>query len=72
LIDDSEAQSSRIKATLESWATAWSAPNRGVEGLRLARMSKPDLMLLDVVMDDIDGFAVCRWLKMDAETRDIR
>ena len=28
-------------------------------------------MLLDVVMADIDGFAVCRWLKMNAETRDI-
>ena len=28
-------------------------------------------MLLDVVMPDIDGFAVCRWLKMNAETRDI-
>jgi len=28
-------------------------------------------VLLDVVMADIDGFAVCRWLKMNAETRDI-
>jgi diguanylate cyclase (GGDEF)-like protein len=28
-------------------------------------------VLLDVVMADIDGFAVCRWLKMNAETREI-
>jgi diguanylate cyclase (GGDEF)-like protein len=31
----------------------------------------PDLVLLDVVMPDIDGFAVCRWLKMNAATRHI-
>jgi diguanylate cyclase (GGDEF)-like protein len=27
--------------------------------------------LLDVVMPDIDGFAVCRWLKVNAETREV-
>jgi diguanylate cyclase (GGDEF)-like protein len=43
----------------------------GIEGLRLARTELPDLVILDVVMADVDGFAVCRWLKMCAETRDI-
>jgi diguanylate cyclase (GGDEF)-like protein len=71
LIDDSEAQSSRIKASLEKLGYAVECAKSGIEGLRLARASRPDLMLLDVVMEDIDGFAVCRWLKMNAETRDI-
>jgi two-component system cell cycle response regulator len=31
----------------------------------------PDLILLDVVMEDIDGFAVCRWLKVNSDTRDV-
>ncbi|HHO69654.1 MAG TPA: EAL domain-containing protein, partial [Gammaproteobacteria bacterium] len=32
----------------------------GAEGLELAARHKPDLVLLDAVMDDMDGFAVCR------------
>jgi diguanylate cyclase (GGDEF)-like protein len=71
LIDDSELQSSQIKESLEGLGYAVRLASSGVEGLRLAREKAPDLVLLDVVMADIDGFAVCRWLKMSAETRDI-
>jgi len=71
LIDDSEAQSSKIKDTLERLGYSVTVASSGVEGLQVARTSSPDLVLLDVVMADIDGFAVCRWLKMNAETRDI-
>src|SRR6187549_1990785 len=71
LIDDSEAQSNKIKEALERLGYRVTVAFSGVEGLRLARKISPDLVLLDVVMPDIDGFAVCRWLKMNAETRDI-
>jgi len=71
LIDDSEAQSSEITQTLERLGYAVRRASSGTEGLRLAREQIPDLVLLDVVMADIDGFAVCRWLKMNAETREI-
>ncbi len=71
LIDDSEAQSQQIKLALERLGYAVECAHSGVEGLKLARAKRPDLVLLDVVMADIDGFAVCRWLKVNAETRDI-
>ncbi|MFZ5891806.1 MAG: diguanylate cyclase [Myxococcota bacterium] len=71
LIDDSEAQSGQIKAALERLGYSVECANSGVEGLRLARTIQPDLVLLDVVMNDIDGFAVCRWLKMNSDTREI-
>jgi two-component system, cell cycle response regulator len=71
LIDDSEAQSNKIREALERLGYQVTVASSGVEGLRLARQTSPDLVLLDVVMPDIDGFAVCRWLKMNAETRDI-
>lgn len=35
----------------------------GMDGLRLVREEKPDLVLLDVVMPDISGFEVCRILR---------
>ncbi|HET9956344.1 MAG TPA: diguanylate cyclase [Polyangiaceae bacterium] len=71
LIDDSEAQGNHIRSSLEHLGYSVEWARSGVEGLRLARTEKPDLVLLDVVMADIDGFAVCRWLKMHADTRDI-
>ena len=71
LIDDSESQSNQIAGSLERLGYSVRRAASGAEGLRLAREKTPDLVLLDVVMEDIDGFAVCRWLKVNAETRDI-
>jgi DNA-binding response OmpR family regulator len=43
-----------------------SSAANGHEGLRLARELKPDLVLLDVVMPDLNGREVCRHIKEDA------
>jgi diguanylate cyclase (GGDEF)-like protein len=40
----------------------------GEEGLVLAREHQPDVILLDVVMPDVDGYEVLRRLKEDAST----
>ncbi|HEX5755386.1 MAG TPA: hybrid sensor histidine kinase/response regulator [Arenimonas sp.] len=41
------------------------AATRGSEALRLVESERPDLILLDVVMPEMDGFAVCRQLRAD-------
>ncbi len=43
----------------------------GEQGLRQARRDPPDLVLLDVMMPDIDGFQICRRLKSDPKTRSV-
>jgi DNA-binding response OmpR family regulator len=43
----------------------------GREGVDLARSERPDLVLLDVMMPDVDGWTVARELAADEETRDI-
>lgn len=40
----------------------------GLVGLRLAAEQHPDLILLDVMMPELDGFAVCQRLKQDERT----
>ena len=43
----------------------------GEEGLEKARQERPDLILLDVVMPKMDGFAMLRELKADPRLQDI-
>jgi len=43
----------------------------GVEGVRIARAERPDLILLDVSMPNMDGFEACRALRAAPETKDI-
>jgi DNA-binding response OmpR family regulator len=43
----------------------------GQEALARVRQSKPDLILLDIMMPGMDGYEVCRRLKSDSETADI-
>jgi len=47
------------------------AATEGNKALEIARQQQPDLILLDVVMPELDGFEVCRRLKSDELTRDI-
>lgn len=44
----------------------------GFTGGLLASQHKPDLVLLDLTMPGMDGVEVCRLLKSQAQTRDIR
>jgi len=43
----------------------------GKEGLAKVESEKPDLVLLDVMMPDKDGFEVCRQIKQDGRTKAI-
>lgn len=45
--------------------------NSGAKALSIARSSKPDLILLDVMMPEMSGYEVCTELKSDGETSDI-
>jgi len=43
----------------------------GAEGLEMVRHEQPDLILLDLMMPDVDGFAVLEDLKADDKLRDV-
>lgn len=43
----------------------------GVKALELVHSIKPDIILLDIVMPDMDGYEVCRRLKSDSRVADI-
>tara|TARA_B110000285_G_C14946014_1_gene524354 strand:+ start:119 stop:796 length:678 start_codon:yes stop_codon:yes gene_type:complete len=43
----------------------------GLAGIKLAKLHKPDLILLDVMMPEMDGIEVCEHLKSEEVTKDI-
>lgn len=45
--------------------------SNGQAALDAIAEEKPDLILLDIMLPEIDGFEVCRRVKADAATRDI-
>ena len=47
------------------------AARNGPQGLNLAREHDPDVILLDILMPQMDGFEVCRQLKADERLQEI-
>lgn len=47
-----------------------SAPD-GIQGIRAAIDEKPDLILLDILMPQMDGYETCERLKKEPQTKDI-
>ncbi|HPI94241.1 MAG TPA: diguanylate cyclase [Deltaproteobacteria bacterium] len=43
----------------------------GLEGLKTAASYSPDIILLDIIMADMDGYEVCRKLKSNSGTKNI-
>lgn len=43
----------------------------GLSGLKIAKQKKPDVILLDIMMPDLDGYEVCKKIKQDEELKEI-
>jgi DNA-binding NtrC family response regulator len=65
-VDDVAANLNVLRLPLEKAGYHFLASPNGEVALKVARHSHPDLILLDVVMPDMDGYEVCRRLKADA------
>jgi DNA-binding response OmpR family regulator len=63
LVDDDPDILDAISMILESQGYKVVTARDGVEGLASLRAEKPDLMILDLLMPKMDGFAVCKELQ---------
>src|SRR3954454_8572260 len=70
VVDDNEAHNYALSKSLQAAGATVLSAHSGTETLELAR-KKPNVILLDVNLPDLNGFEVCKRLKADPETRDI-
>ncbi len=71
LVEDSRAQREHLAEVLRKRGFAVSTASGGLDALKQIRSDPPDVVLLDVVLDDIDGYSVCRWVRLGERTRDV-
>lgn len=71
VVDDQPINVQLLKRKLEREGIRVSAAYNGLEALDLVKKDKPDLILLDVMMPDMDGIEVCQRLQADEQTRSI-
>ena len=72
IIDDDRDLLTLIRRTLE-FTAGWDVQTAlsGAAGIALARATPPDVILVDVMMPEMDGYEVCRRLKADSATASV-
>ena len=72
IVDDDPANREILRIRLEQAGHDVTEASNGEEGLRLTEEMSPHLVFLDVMMPRIDGLQVCRQIKANAKTKDMR
>ena len=67
LIDDEKAYAGVIKEALESCGVQAHVAHSAMDALILFQNVNPDLVLLDVMMPEMDGLQLLRWLREHSE-----
>ena len=71
VVDDEPDFCSIVQGNLEKEGFVVEVAYDGDEGLAKVKANPPDAIVLDVMMPEKDGYAVCKELKEDVKLRDI-
>ena len=71
VIEDDYIVARTIERSLKGGDFNVTLASRGEKGLHIARQSRPDLVILDIIMPDMDGYQVCRVMRNDPRLADI-
>jgi DNA-binding response OmpR family regulator len=65
IVDDDRDLLDVLRLSLKASGFSIATATDGIEALRKARTLQPDLILLDLVLPELDGFAVCETVRKD-------
>lgn len=70
IVDDEQPIIDLVKVMLGD-EYEYSEATTGTEAIEMAKSEQPDLILLDIMLPDLDGYQVCQRLRQDSKTKDI-
>lgn len=71
IVDDSSINVRLLTQLLEKYNYCTEIAKNGLLALQVVRNNPPDLILLDIMLPDMNGYAVCKMLKADPKIQDI-
>ncbi len=71
LVDDSPAHLKDLQNAVSSIDAHIVTATSGKEAIEKAQKEQPDIIFMDIVMKDLDGFGACREIKKGADTSKI-
>ena len=71
IVDDEQDIVESLKFVLENCDYTCYCAYNGEDGLKLAREIIPDLIILDVMMPEVDGYTVAQKIRQNPDTKDI-
>ena len=71
LIEDNEAFLKILRMRLEANGHRTILARDGLEGLNAARKQKPDMVITDIMLPEMDGHKICRLIKLDRSIQHI-
>jgi twitching motility two-component system response regulator PilG len=66
IVEDTKTITNLLQVYLMGWGLQFFDAGNGVQGLNKAREIKPDLIISDVQMPEMDGFALCAAVRADS------
>lgn len=71
IVDDNPEDRDYLYHLLSQFGFEIQLANDGIQAFELLKQKLPDIILLDVLMPEMDGFEVCRRIKAEPKTKDI-
>ena len=71
IVDDSQTDLLNLKEVVKTAGCQVISASSGAEAVKKAKAEHPDLIFMDIVMDEMNGYEACRAIKEDAETVNI-
>jgi len=71
IVDDTASQLEAFKNSMPPTSARILTASSGKAAIDIAKSELPDIIFMDIVMDDVDGYAACRAIRDDTTTKDI-
>lgn len=71
IVDDSQTLRHMLSELLEQQGITVVEATNGVEAKEQIRVKAPDLVITDLIMPEMNGYELCRWIKNEPSTQKI-